>query len=239
MCLFVGKCNNLHRALELANELPSRFGFSVDGYVFTALIAASISNGAAVLAGQLALQATASGIEIPHGVLCRLWNTLHLARNSQQQEGGGNVAELNAVYEGIWKLLGPQSKDPSKIGPEGIGVRKSRRRGGKQHHGGNSCSRQKQQSSSNTCSVHQGGPGASTATTPATQLSNDHRQQQVMPQGATCIFVSTAQSDWEGVPDSPTVESKGKQPHEPGMKNGAAAALWGETQNSFGGLLPW
>lgn len=210
-----GKCNNLQRALELANELPSRFGFSVDGYVYTALIAACVSNGAAVLAGQLALQATSSGIEIPHGVLCRLWNTLHLARTTQQDSTAH--AELSSVYDAIWRLLGPQSKDPSTIGPEGIGVRRSRRRGGKQH--GNNSSRPKAQSGTNSNHL---GSGVTTLA----------QERHVIPQGAISSFVSTVQRDWEGIPDSPIMERAGIQPEM------EAAALWRDTNTANAGF-PW
>lgn len=210
-CAASGKCNNLQRALELANELPSRFGFTIDGYVYTALIAACMSNGAAVLAGQLALQASSSGIEIPPGVLCRLWNTLHFTR-ATQQENGENISELNAVYEAIWKLVGSHSKDPSTIGLEGIGVRRSRRRGGKQHT--NNSTRQKQQ---------QGCPASLPQEQPRHAIS----------QGAVSSFISAVQRDWEGNSDRPVMRAAREQS---GME---AAAMWCDTNTANNNAFPW
>lgn len=40
-----GKTNNLHKALELAEKVPLQFGFDADAYVYTALIAACLTNG--------------------------------------------------------------------------------------------------------------------------------------------------------------------------------------------------
>lgn len=210
-----GKCNNLQRALELANELPARFGFTIDGYVYTALIAACMSNGATVLAGQLALQATSSGIEIPPGVLCRLWNTLHFMR-ATQLDTVENVAELNEVYEAIWELVGPQSKDPSSIGLEGIGVRRSRRRGGKHH--ANVSSRQRQQHSSN--SNNNVGSGSA---------SIQEQQRHTIPQGAITNFISAVQRDWEGFSDPPVLEGVGDR------SDMEAAGMW----RAANGGMPW
>lgn len=184
--------------------------------MYTALIAACMSNGAAVLAGQLALQATSSGIEIPHGVLCRLWNTLHIARTAQQDSVASNT-ELHLVYDAIWRLVGPQSKDPSTIGPEGIGVRRSRRRGGKQH--ANNSSRQKPQSGTSSKHIGSG----------VTSLAHERH---VVSQGAISSFISTVQRDCEGIPDSPIMEGMGVQSEM------EAAALWRDTNISNGGF-PW
>lgn len=211
-----GKCNNLQRALELANELPSRFGFTIDGYVYTALIAACMSNGAAVLAGQLALQANSSGIEIPPGVLCRLWNILHFTR-ATQEENGENTPELNGVYEAIWKLVGSHSKDPSSIGLEGIGVRRSRRRGGKQHT--NNSSRQKQQQGCN-----------SSAPIVSSPPSLPHEQRHAIPQGAVSSFISAVQRDWEGNSDRPIMRAAREQ------SDIEAAAMWCDTNAAKNGF---
>lgn len=214
-----GKCNNLQRALELANELPSRFGFTIDGYVYTALIAACVSNGAAVLAGQLALQANSSGIEIPPGVLCRLWNTLHFTR-ATQEENGDSTSELNAVYEAIWKLVGSQSKDPSSIGLEGIGVRRSRRRGGKQHT--TNFNRQKQQQGCNSSAPIVSGPSC----------LPQEQQRHAISQGAVSSFISAIQRDWEGNSDRPIMRAAREQPDM------EAAAMWSDTNTANNGF-PW
>lgn len=40
-----GKTNRFQKALQLADELPNEFGFEADAYVYTALIAACLTNG--------------------------------------------------------------------------------------------------------------------------------------------------------------------------------------------------
>ncbi|KAL8275985.1 hypothetical protein Esti_000101 [Eimeria stiedai] len=194
-----GKCNNLKRALELAKELPFRFRFSVDGYVYTALIAACLENGATLLAGELALQAHSADIEIPHGLLCKLWGLLHAAR-AAQQEVGEESDKLQAVYEGMWKLVGPVSRDLITVSNEGMlgggGNRRPRRRGGKQQHAASGGGRQNQQQGSNPR-----GP------------SPPHEQpRHSISRGLVSGVVSTVQRDWEGLCDSGVVGGLGKQP---------------------------
>ncbi|KAL8448259.1 hypothetical protein Emag_004027 [Eimeria magna] len=194
-----GKCNNLKRALELAKELPVRFGFSVDGYVYTALIAACLENGAILLAGELALQAHSAEIDIPHGLLCKLWGLLHAAR-AAQQELGEESDKLHAVYEGVWKLVGPLSRDLLAVSNEGVlgggGSRRPRRRGGKQQHAVSGGNRQKQQQGSN----------------PRGPSPPREQSRQSIPPGVAGGFLSTVQRDWEGLCDSSVLGGLGKQP---------------------------
>ncbi|KAL8428307.1 hypothetical protein ACSSS7_007318 [Eimeria intestinalis] len=210
-----GKCNNLKRALELAKELPIRFGFSVDGYVYTALIAACLENGAILLAGELALQAHSADIEIPHGLLCKLWGLLHAAR-AAQQEVGEESEKIQAVYEGMWKIVGPLSRELLAVSSEGMlgggGSRRPRRRGGKQqqHAAGGGGSRQQQQQG---CNLRGPTPPRDQSRHPAFQ-------------GVGSGFASV-QRDWEGVCSSGVMGGGlGKQ------QEVSYAAFFAEDQNA-------
>ncbi|KEP60871.1 UNVERIFIED_CONTAM: pentatricopeptide repeat domain-containing protein [Hammondia hammondi] len=81
-----GKCGDLARALELALELPRRFNFAMDSYVYTALIAACTHNRAPFLAATLALQATQENQELPPALLLRLANHLQQQRELAERE---------------------------------------------------------------------------------------------------------------------------------------------------------
>ncbi|CBZ56205.1 putative PPR repeat-containing protein [Neospora caninum Liverpool] len=81
-----GKCGDLARALELALELPRRFNFAMDSYVYTALIAACTHNRAPFLAATLALQATQENQELPPALLLRLANHLQQQRDLAERE---------------------------------------------------------------------------------------------------------------------------------------------------------
>ncbi|KAL8427583.1 hypothetical protein Efla_005758 [Eimeria flavescens] len=211
-----GKCNNLKRALELAKELPSRFGFPIDGYVYTALISACLENGAALLAGELALQAHATGVDVPQGVLFKVWASLHASRAAQQETAGEQqTAEVEAVYERMLKLVGPlAAKDPLPAAGDsapaaaaaagGGGLRRSRRRSGKQQSHPNNTGRQKQQ----------GGPAAppppssNVAAARVNGLAGCCPQQDQQRLGMQQLTVGSllqpsSQSQWEGAFELP------------------------------------
>ncbi|KAL8449021.1 hypothetical protein Emed_003373 [Eimeria media] len=190
----------------------------VDGYVYTALIAACIENGALLLAGELALQAHSADIEIPHGLLCKLWGLLHAARGAAaaQQDaaaaGSEESEKLHAVYEGMWKLVGPLSREllagsneGALLGGGGGGSRRPRRRGGKQQQqqqqhavsGGSGRQKQQQQGSN---------PRGSSPV-------HEHARQSI-PQGVVSGFVSSVQRDWENLCESGVLGGLGKQQQE-------------------------
>ncbi|KYF50220.1 pentatricopeptide repeat domain-containing protein [Toxoplasma gondii ARI] len=108
-----GKCGDLARALELALELPRRFNFAMDSYVYTALIAACTHNRAPFLAATLALQATQENQELPPALLLRLANHLQQQRELAEREAmNSSLRELPLLQnvcssELNGKVLGP------------------------------------------------------------------------------------------------------------------------------------
>ncbi|PFH31497.1 pentatricopeptide repeat domain-containing protein [Besnoitia besnoiti] len=90
-----GKCGDLARALELALELPRRFNFEMDGYVYTALIAACTRNRSPFLAATLALQAQRESQDLPAALLMRLANHLGQQREVAEREAmNSNLRDL-------------------------------------------------------------------------------------------------------------------------------------------------
>lgn len=118
-----GKCNNLRQALHLVETLPAQFNFDIDGYVYTALITACISNRACGLAARFAVQARKAGIDVQPDVIERL--KVALRHSGSRQLGQKDLEE----FDRFWNLPRQHGSSSDSFG-DTRGRRSGQRRGG-------------------------------------------------------------------------------------------------------------